>query len=109
MDDRIFSRIVEFVYKVRWKYIFQLTRQTTLADDLGIDGDDAYEFFDAFMAEFKIDLSTFDLRKYFNEEGFGINVSRMLYKYPPFSPHKLNLGDLERAIEKGRWIDPPDA
>lgn len=43
----------------------KLTSGTRLAQDLGMDGDDAIEFFEKFAAEFKVDLH--DLRVHWNQ------------------------------------------
>ncbi len=40
-DDKIFEKIIQFVYSVRWIYKQSLTRQTRLFEDLKIDGDEA--------------------------------------------------------------------
>lgn len=42
---------------------------TDLVQDLGIDGDDADELFDEISAKFNVDLSDFQLRRYFHSEG----------------------------------------
>jgi hypothetical protein len=104
MDN--FERLKELVAKQRWEYDFPLTRDTTLQKDLKMWGDDAFEFIDAFGKEFGIDLSEFDIKKYFRPEGdvilpaiIGAILFRKKKKYLP-----LTLGDLEKAIEKGKLI-----
>lgn len=104
MDN--FERVKELVAKQRWEYDFPLTRDTTLQKDLKMWGDDAFEFIDAFGKEFGVDLSEFDIKKYFRPEGdiilpaiIGAISTGKKRKYLP-----LTLGDLEQAIEKGKLI-----
>ncbi len=66
----------------------------------------------AFKERFQVDLSTLDLRKYFNPEGFdpiGLNVLFAKIrgeKKPKMSATSITLGDLEKAVKMGKWIDP---
>ncbi len=51
---------------------FDLTMDTSINYDLGIDGDEAIDFFQKFEKEFHLDLDTFfekDYDKYFGSEG----------------------------------------
>lgn len=111
-NDNVFEEIKKLVYKERWKYKQELTRNTRLLDDLRIDGDDADDFFHAFKERFKVDLSSLDLRKYFNPEGFDpIGLSVLISKirgkkFPKISEKPITLGDLEIAVKMGKWIDP---
>ncbi|MDR4504843.1 MAG: DUF1493 family protein [Candidatus Scalindua sp.] len=70
-EANVFEEIKKLVHKERWKYKQELTRNTRLLDDLRIDGDDADDFFHAFKEHFKVDLSSLDLRKYFNKVIYG--------------------------------------
>lgn len=51
-----------------------------LADDLGIDGDEAVDFFEAFKAEFQVDLEPLYLNwsRHFGPEGFPISVGLLM-------------------------------
>ncbi|MBX3238279.1 MAG: DUF1493 family protein [Chitinophagaceae bacterium] len=112
MSDEIFDRILLFIERERWKYKKKLSRETTLERDLGITGDDADDFMDAFFKEFNVDISSFDISNYFSGEGFDpIGISRVILKLQGKKPPKKNLkditlADLERAILAGKWIDP---
>ena len=65
MENEIFNQIVQLIIDKRGKYKFPITEKTTLEDDLGISGDDAIEFLDAFSDKFNIDLSKFKFVEYF--------------------------------------------
>ena len=110
------DKAIQFVHdeigKAWWRSK-PLTRYTRLYEDLRIDGDDATDFFLAFQKQFKVDLTTLDLRKYFNDEGFdpvgiSIFIRKIIGQTPPpkKSSRSITLGDLERSIKAGKWVDP---
>ncbi len=104
--ENISEEIKEFVNKIRGGYTFNLTKDTKLQEDLNIWGDDAVEFIEDFGENFNVDISKFDIRKYFKPEGDRILVSIVnLFrkaKPPEFTP--LTLGDLEQAIRDGKLV-----
>jgi hypothetical protein len=55
--DRAEERVMQFTAQ-RWpvRKGRSLTTETRLAQDLGMDGDDAVDFFDAFQQDFGVDL-----------------------------------------------------
>ncbi len=100
--DKVISFVSEFCVVNKNK----LTLQTQLGNDLGIDGDDAIEFMEAFSENFEVDLTEFEYSKYFGPEGF--NPFAYLYYYL-FKRDKLKLipitlHDLVEAAEANRWI-----
>ena len=58
----------------------RLVRTTRLERDLGITGDDAVEFLEAFVEKFNLDMSDFDMTKYFSGEGFMLDFYS-IFKY----------------------------
>ena len=108
MKQDIFKELIDFVYTTRWKYRKELTRETQLEHDLYLTGDDAVEFMEAFFSKFNVEFSNFDFSKYFDDEGFMINIrwfKRLIWgtPMPKRSKHKLTLGDLEKAIIDKKW------
>jgi hypothetical protein len=75
---------------------------------LGIDGDDAFEFIDRFVAKFEIDASSY--RWYFHHGEEGFNIGGLFFR-PPYQgvdhiPITLNI--LIKAVETKSWpIDYP--
>jgi hypothetical protein len=106
-----FERLSEFIIFQRGKYKKPFTEQTTLEKDLGITGDDADEFMDAFFTHFNINYSNFQISKYFYGEGFDLfNIAgfirKLLGKKPLSSPKfDITLYDLMKSIESGKWIE----
>jgi len=71
MADSISDRVFALVAEERGEKREKLQLTTTLSDDLGIDGDDAVEFFEKFGREFSVDLRDLnpDWSFYFAPEG----------------------------------------
>ena len=101
-----------FIIKERGKYAKPFSIKTTLEKDLGITGDDADEFMDAFFKEFNIHFEDFDTGKYFHSEGFDIfflgAIIRKLTGAKSLSKpiYDIKLGDLVQVIKEGTWIEP---
>ena len=94
-----------------------ITPETTLFGDLGVDGLDGSDLFEAFAAEFHVDLTGLDLRRHFGPEGFGCNVILLPYfliddYFRPGDPHEkagmipIRVDDLVRSADAGRWVGP---
>jgi hypothetical protein len=70
MDD-IHERVLRLVSEERGIELTKLNLSDRLCVDLGMDGDDAVEFFESFAAEFNVDCSEVQSRwsDYFGPEG----------------------------------------
>ncbi len=68
-----------------------LSAETSLNDDLGMDGDDAIEFMQAFSQRFKVDLTDFPYSKHFGPEA-------------PATPLSV-IESFVRRVRTGRWTD----
>jgi len=103
MENKVLDKLKEFIAIERSGYNFDLTRETDLQKDLKIWGDDADEFIEKFSHEFNVDISGLDLNKYFSQEGDRIlpAISNFL-RGKKRELHSLTIGDLEKAIERGR-------
>jgi hypothetical protein len=88
----------------------QFTRETRLLHDMGLFGDDVDDELSILSTEFSVDLSTFQMRKYFpGETGwdhfiltFFKNTSwghRVMQKYSP-----ITLDMIDQAIANKKWI-----
>jgi hypothetical protein len=107
-----FEDLKEFVIRHYWNIKSGLTRETRVSEDLQIEGDDADEFMQKFSEEFKVDLSDFEFEGHFKFEGFDpIGFSRVVRKLRGDKIYKekalsITLGDLEKSMIAGRWINP---
>lgn len=96
-----------------WWLRSEISTKTRLFEDLKIDGDDAVDFFLAFEKEFKVYISGFNMRKYFNAEGFDpVGISKMIGLIIGRTNtsnreiiKSINLGHLIKSIKKGRLDD----
>ncbi len=90
-----------------------------LFSDLGLDGDDAYEFMVAFAAKYKVDLSEFHWLHYFGDEGIDpfkpvvetiarlVNPSiRRRWRAASEAEREITIEHLARVAAEGRWIEP---
>jgi hypothetical protein len=69
--------------------------------DLGITGDDGVDLMNSFSDEFEVDLSEFDISKYFSPE--GCNPFAIFFHREKILPLKIK-SLVQAAIQK-KWID----
>ena len=114
MCNDVQRRVKEFVAKTASVRVGRMHSGTTLFGDLGIDGDDAHEFFVAFRDHFDVDVSSLDLSKHFGPEGMPLWAPIMWLSVFFFKEgsdeEKANLrpiriSDLCQAVVLGHW-DP---
>lgn len=104
MANDVFERLKDFVSEQAFIDKGDLSRESRIQEDLGITGDDSDEFLLAYGEKFKVDLSEFDIAKYFKPEGDTILPALIRFftgkKPPEYLP--LTLGDLENGIKRGK-------
>ena len=64
------TRVRHLVAVERGMPVERISLHSSLRDDLGMEGDDAVEFFRRFVREFGVDLSGMRWRRHFCDEGF---------------------------------------
>ena len=86
----------------------RLGPDTRLAEDVGMDGDDAGEFLDAFRDEFGVDMAGFDFDLYFGGEGFfpPLYLYWLLFDRRKLRSIPVTLADLAASAEAKKWIPP---
>ena len=116
------SDVLDFVSDRLGSRRDKVTLDTTLLGDLGVDGDDADEFFVAFAERFHVNLSALNLSRHFGGEGclpwqlpfflfrvFGKSVSPLISRKTPEERAGLDpitISDLVAAARIGKWIKP---
>jgi hypothetical protein len=70
----IYDRVIEFV-RLETRAGAELSSETDIARDLGVDGDDAREFMIEFHRQFDVDLSKFEFDRHFGSEGFKLTAA----------------------------------
>lgn len=82
----------------------KITIDTSLRDDLGVDGEDAEELMINYSNEFHVDLSNFVFKRHFSsefQESF-FDLFSALFCRSNFEP--ILVRDLIASAELGRWI-----
>lgn len=102
------AAVLEFIEDV-WRWRRPLADDADLFDVLGIEGDDAGGFMDAFVARFDVDAENF--RWYFHHADEGWNIGGLFYKpiHRRFGRIPITLATLTEAVRTRRWpIEYPD-
>ena len=97
----------------------EITLQTRLVADLGIEGDDGHELLEAFMDEFDVSMADVDTFNYFDDEPSYSSCSVLLpvalWAFPKYRRFAVNAwrgrreiltGDLVVSAEQGVWNFP---
>jgi hypothetical protein len=76
----------------------QLSLDTALNQELGVDGDDAAELLEAFARKFGVDLSRFPYDRYFGNETTMLSVFEIGSSTAP-----LTIRDLVQMADQRTW------
>lgn len=109
------KEVIDFVSQYLSLSKDEATPDTSLRHDLGVDGDDAVEFLQAFSIKFNVDISSIQIEKHFGpERGPGplfllypvMLLLKWLFDWNPkvhnsFIPIKIK--DLVDFVSHGRW------
>ena len=100
--EDIWRQVIQFVEEERWGGEF--TRETDLARDLKLQGDDAYEFISLFSRIFNVNVEKFVFEEYFYPEGDWIlpKLLDLILGRKEKVKKRITLGDLERAVKEGK-------
>ena len=110
MNMELLNEVIGFVAEYCEEPKSQLSAETSINEDLGMDGDDALEFMQAFSQRFAVDLETFPYDNYFGVEAAATPISliAMLIRWlttgksTTLSP--LTLRQLAEAVQNGSWV-----
>jgi hypothetical protein len=103
------DEVKELVSKEFSVKVEKLSNQTRLSHDLGMDGDDAWDFIEVFSKHFQVDMAEFEFRLYFGEEA-GADPITLIYflmfksARPKFIP--ITIVDLASSADQKKWIRP---
>lgn len=104
----IADRVRAFVAEERGLRLAEIQRSSRLEEDLGMTGDDAAMFLEAFVGKFGADLSGLDLHKHFGPECCN---PLWLFAKPAWlrdlGNYPVTVDHLIRVAEAGRWFSPP--
>lgn len=106
----LFNRVAQFV-EVKTGYpASRLRSNTHLKHNLGLDGDEAWQFIQAFSSEFNVRLTDYNHRYYFKPK-VGDELPTFLWKISHFVTHHwwiqsddyITVQSLVSAAEFGKW------
>jgi len=127
MEQSLYVRVLAFVSEQLGVHPQNLSLNTSLDHDLGVFGDDAAEFFEAFVQEFGVDperLTASFFERYFGHEGMtfdemliglvawpwfllGLILPRWLNPFArPEPDDRVLIQDLMEAALAKRWVKP---
>jgi hypothetical protein len=111
-----FSDVAAFVAEERGAPLQRIAPETTLFGDLGMDGDDAVEFFTEFFRRFEVESGNFQISRHFGSEGWPlVTPFALLWRAIRFiagdaeETHEraglmpVRIADLVAAVEARRW------
>ena len=94
MGDEVLEEVTSLIEKQMGRYKKPIVRETCLEKDLGISGDDAVELLLDYSKKFDVDVSKFDIRKYFTPEGDTL----LGFLSGKKGKKELTVGDLEKGV-----------
>jgi len=109
MDKYLADQVRQFICDFWLERPDKLRSDTRLEDDLGMTGDDAVEFLEAFAEAFDVDLTGIEFHKHFGPECGPI------FFWPPglkeemkdHGRYPLTVGHLIEVAGAKRWACPP--
>jgi len=117
MDHAAQDAVTRFVADNAGYSARDLTPETTLLGDLGVDGDDAWELFEGFAKRFHVDLGNVDLTQHFHTEVEllcgPLDVAKLLWDRIRMRARTaadtsgktpIRIRDLFEAVERGKWL-----
>ena len=96
------DEIIKFVQTELWDIRKGIDLETRLLEDIGIDGDDADEFFQKYSEKFKVDLSEMNWDKHFGSE--GLNLLGIFNKSFWEKAESIRIKDLVDSATSHKWI-----
>jgi len=109
-EETIFNQIREFIASKRGIKSSKISVNSKLYHDLGLDGDDALEFFESFSCIFCVDISEFYLDNHFGSE-YSAPIRLILRKLPFIKRYikeyePITVADLINAVKSKKLVYP---
>jgi acyl carrier protein len=118
-QQRHFDRVRGLVIGQSGVPTAEITLETRLVEDLGMDGDDGHELLETFANEFGVDMSRMASLNYFSDEGAGLPIPSLVPLLSCISSRfrgyvrnaargrrELTVRNLVASARAQRWITP---
>jgi hypothetical protein len=107
MNEEIYDEVQAFVSKF-WHVKKGKLKEETELGKLGMAGDDAIEFMEAFMEKFNVDMTEFEFDKHFDPECFDLlkdfyRLFLLMFDRKRLLHIPITLRDLTEAAESKKW------
>jgi acyl carrier protein len=105
LRDITFEQMADFVAETTHYPRAKITLDTGLRGDVGMDGDDAAEFFEAYLQEFGVDLSSLRWDRHFGPEFSFFPVWMLFPSWWKWQKEmvEIRLSDLLQSARAGVW------
>ncbi|MDR2123346.1 MAG: DUF1493 family protein [Flavobacteriaceae bacterium] len=95
------QKVKAFISKY-WRYKLDKLKTETTLDDMGMFGDDKYDFIIDFAKEFDLSMENLPFDKYVDYEGWGF-IRKLLFGERLRKIHPITISMLTDWVEKGYW------
>lgn len=101
MSSVIEDNVKIFISKY-WQYRQDKLKIETTLDDIGMFGDDKYDFIIDFTRKFNLSVGNFPFDKYIDDEG-GYFIRKLLFRKRLRKIYPISISMLIEWLEKGYW------
>ncbi len=109
MENNLTLSVIELISSHTGISKNKLVKESTLGQDIGLDGDDVIDLFEKLKNKFEVDFSNMNLNEYFASEDdlWGIkNLFNKFFRKEKFINRvgkEIRIQDIIDAIERGYW------
>ena len=100
--DKVFKFVSNY-----WSYDVNKLTPTKTLDELGLFGDDKYDFIVEFSKDFNLDITGFPFINYVENEGDTLGIGIFFKKYILRQKNKkiyeISIAKLIKWVDKGSW------
>lgn len=106
-EDDIELAVKNFIASFWSMRLSEIRMETRLEEDLGMTGDDAWEFMQGFSERFHVDMGAFVFQDYFGQEGCNpLLLFGMLLGFHAKPRQAITVSHLVDVAHSGKWTAP---
>lgn len=105
-DQKIEDQVVQLISKYSKDHPEKIKSHSRIAQDIGLDGDDAFDFMKEYFSTFSVDTKGFEYPDYFLDEGFSMfGLFRKVYPEKRRQKKTITVGQLQKNAVSKKWED----